>query len=81
MTEEIKKIIEKPLEEEKISVVDVYFEEEYGVNNLYIIIDKKPYVDIDTCVLATNIINPILDEKDLIEESYVLNVCSKGEDE
>ena len=59
MTEEIKKIIEKPLEEEKISVVDVYFEEEYGVNNLYIIIDKKPYVDIDTCVLATNIINPI----------------------
>ena len=81
MEEEIKKIIEKPLEKEKISVVDVYFEEEYGVNNLYIIIDKKPYVDIDTCVLATNIINPILDEKDLIEESYVLNVCSKGEDE
>ena len=81
MEDEIKKIVEKPLEKEKISVVDVYFEEEYGVNNLYIIIDKKPYVDIDTCVLATNIINPILDEKDLIEESYVLNVCSKGEDE
>ena len=81
MEEEIRKIIEKPLENEKISVVDVYFEEEYGVSNLYIIIDKKPYVDIDTCVLATNIINPILDEKDLIEESYVLNVCSKGEGE
>ena len=81
MEEKIRKLVEKPLEEEKISVVDVYFEEEYNVNNLYIIIDKKPYVDIDTCVLATNIINPILDEKDLIEESYVLNVCSKGEDE
>ena len=27
------------------------------------------------------IINPILDEADLIEESYVLNVCSKGVDE
>ena len=81
MEEKIKKLIEKPLEEEKISVVDVYFEEEYKINNLYIIIDKKPYVDIDTCVLATNIINPILDEADLIEDSYVLNVCSKGEDE
>ena len=57
---------------------DFLDEDEEGVKNLYIIIDKKPYVDIDTCVLATNIVNPILDEADLIEESYVLNVCSKG---
>ena len=81
MEEKIKKLVEEPLLKEKIEVVDVYFEEEYKVNNLYIIIDKKPYVDVDTCVLATNIINPILDEADLIEESYVLNVCSKGEGE
>lgn len=81
MEDKIRKLVEKPLEKEKISVVDVYFQEEYKVENLYIIIDKKPYVDIDTCVLATNIINPILDEADLIEESYVLNVCSKGGDE
>ena len=45
-----------------------------------IIIDKMPYVDLDTCVEATHIINPILDEADLIDESYVLNVCSKGEE-
>ena len=81
MLEKIRKLVEKPLAEEKIQVVDVYFEDEYGVSNLYIIIDKKPYVDIDTCVLATNIINPILDEADLVEESYVLNVCSKGGEE
>lgn len=78
MLEKIKEMVENPLKKEKIEVVDVYFEDENGVSNLYIIIDKKPYVDIDTCVLATNIINPILDEADLIEESYVLNVCSKG---
>ena len=81
MEEKIRKLIEKDLEKEKISVVDIYFEKEYNQDNLYIIIDKKPYVDIDTCVLATNIINPILDENDLIEDSYILNVCSKGEDE
>lgn len=80
MLEQIKNMVEKPLKNEKIDIVDVYFEEENGVSNLYIIIDKKPYVDIDTCVLATNIINPLLDEADLIEESYVLNVCSKGGD-
>lgn len=81
MEEKIRKLIEKDLQKEKISVVDIYFMEEYSGKNLYIIIDKKPYVDIDTCVLATNIINPILDKEDLIEESYILNVCSKGEDE
>ena len=78
MIEEIKKLIEGPLNKEKIEVLEVSFEEIDGVKNLMIIIDKKPYVDLDTCVLATHIINPILDEKDLIEESYVLNVCSKG---
>ena len=81
MLDEIKDLIKEPLSNEKIEVLDVFFEEEDGVKNLMIIIDKKPYVDLDTCVLATHIINPILDEADLIEESYVLNVCSKGVEE
>ena len=78
MPEKIKEMLVEPLKKENIDIVDVLYEDEEGVKNLYIIIDKKPYVDIDTCVLATNIVNPILDEADLIEESYVLNVCSKG---
>lgn len=78
MTEKIRKLIVEPLKENEIDVIDVFFEEENNVKNLVIVIDKKPYVDIDTCVLATNIINPILDEADLIEESYCLDVCSKG---
>lgn len=81
MLSEIQKLIEKPLEEKKIKVLDVRFEEEDGVKNLMIIIDKMPYVDLDTCVEATHIINPILDEADLIKESYILNVCSKGVEE
>ena len=81
MLSKIRELIEEPLQKENISVVDVFFEDEDGVKNLMIIIDKKPYVDLDTCVLATHIINPILDEVDLIDESYVLNVCSKGVDE
>ena len=81
MLDKIKELIKEPLSEEKIEVLDVFFEEEDGVKNLMIIIDKKPYVDFDTCVLATHIINPILDEADLIDESYVLNVCSKGVEE
>ncbi|MBQ1495835.1 MAG: hypothetical protein IIZ40_00565 [Bacilli bacterium] len=81
MLSKIRDLIKEPLEKENIKVLDVYLEEEDGVNNLMIIIDKMPYVDLDTCVLATHIINPILDEADLIEDSYILNVCSKGVEE
>lgn len=80
MLEKVKELVEGPLNKENIELVDVFFENENGVDNLYIIIDKKPYVDVEICVLATNIVNPILDKADLIEESYVLNVCSKGGD-
>lgn len=78
MLNKVRELIEEPLSKEKITVVDVLLEYENGVKNLVIVIDKKPYVDIDTCVLATNIINPILDKEDIIEDSYVLDVCSKG---
>ena len=81
MLDKIQKMIEGPLKEKEINIISVSFEEEDGVKNLMIVIDKAPYVDLDTCVEATHIINPILDEADLIEESYVLNVCSKGVDE
>lgn len=81
MLDKIKNSIEEPLKKEKIDIVDVYFEEEDGVKNLVIVIDTKPYVDIDTCVKATHIINPILDENDFIKEAYVLDVCSKGVEE
>ena len=80
MLEKIRSLIEEPLKNANIDVLDVHFEDDNGVKNLMIIIDKMPYVDLDTCVEATHIINPILDEADLIDESYVLNVCSKGEE-
>ena len=45
---------------------------------LRVIIDKEPYVDVDTCVKATEIINPILDKiEDEFDDAYVLDVCSK----
>ena len=69
MLEKIKEMLVEPLKKENIDIVDVLYEDEEWVKNLYIIIYKKPYVDIDTCVLATNIVNPRLDKADLIEES------------
>ena len=44
---------------------------------LRVVLDKVNGIDLDTIVDATNIINPILDENDLIEEQYTLEVSSK----
>ena len=76
------KLIEKPLEKINVKVSNVTYEKEGTIYFLRIEIDKEPFVDVDTCVSATEIINPILDkiEKEF-DDSYVLDVCSteKGE--
>ena len=44
---------------------------------LRVIIDKNGIVDIDDCVNVSKLINPILDEANIIDDSYILDVCSK----
>lgn len=73
----IRDLIEKPLAAIDIKVDDVSYCKEGNMNILRITIDKEPYIDVDDCVDATRIINPILDEHDIIKDTYVLDVCSK----
>ena len=68
------------LNEEGIKLVGVKFGEEDGVKTLFVTIDREEEpVDLDLCVKATNIVNPIIDELNLDIEDYVLDVSSKGE--
>ncbi len=75
--ETIKEAIEKPLQKLNIIVDEITFEKEGNYSFLRIILDRETGLDLDTVVEATNLINPILDELDLIEESYILDVLSK----
>ena len=54
---------------------------EKDVNNLGINIDSNDVIDIDKCVEVTDVINPLLDEADLIEESYILDISTKEKGE
>lgn len=81
LEEKITKIIEKQLQEKEIFVDKVEYIKEDNNNFLRITIDCKNGVDIDTCVEASKIINPILDEEDIIKDSYILDVTSKGVDD
>ncbi len=74
--ENIKEIINEKIEYLGLSVYKI----EYKENTLTIKLDGDD-ISIDNIVKATKIINPIIDELDPIKEKFVLDVCSKGEDE
>ena len=75
--EKIKEIITNPMQEKDIIVDSVTWEKEGKYNYLKIVLDKVNGIDIDAIVEATHIINPILDENDLIEDEYILDISSK----
>ena len=73
----IKKAIEPPLTELEIIIDSIEYEKEGTCYFLRIVLDQISGIDLDKIVEATNIINPILDELDIIDDSYVLDVLSK----
>lgn len=81
MLEKIKKAISEPLRKMDIVVDHMEYVKDGSYYFLNITLDRVNGLDLDTVVDATNIINPILDELDLIEESYILDVSSKERNE
>lgn len=75
--EQVKKLIEGPVGEVGVRIDSVILEKEAGALFLRIVIDRDEIIDVDTCVEVTNIINPLLDEANLIEEAYMLDVSTK----
>ena len=75
--EKIKEIVTEAMNKEDIIVCSVSYEKENNYIFLKIVLDKVNGIDLDTIVEATNIINPLLDEYDLISEEYVLDISSK----
>lgn len=78
MEEKISNAIRTPLNENNIELVGVHFGEEDGQKTLFVTIDSENGVDIDLCVKATHIVDPIIESLNLEIEDYVLDVGSKG---
>lgn len=76
--EELEKLIKEALEAKEIIVDSVTYEKNSGnYNVLSVVLDKVGGIDLDTIVDATNIINPIVDDYDFTDDSYILDVTSK----
>ena len=75
--ETIQEAITEPMNEMNIIVDSVKYETEGNYNFLRIELDKVNGIDLDTIVAATEVINPIIDKLDLIDDSYILDITSK----
>lgn len=74
------KVIEKvnpAIEELNMFVSDVYVSTEENVKNLNIELDSDEVIDVKRVTEASRIINPIIDELDLIDGEYILDIHSK----
>ena len=73
----IRNLLETIIQEHGYILDEVAYEKEGSINFLRIVIDKKGIITVEDCVEVSGIINPLLDEADLIEDNYILDVCSK----
>ena len=60
-----------------VIVTDVQYTSKGKYNFLTVEVDKVNGMDMDSIVEATNIINPVVDEVDITDDSYILDVISK----
>lgn len=75
--DKVKELIESVITENNYYLSEVIIDVEDKNKFLRIVIDKDGIIDLDDCVKVTNLINPLLDEANLIDGFYILDVCSK----
>jgi len=66
------------IEEHEFELVDVEYVKEGGTWYLRAYIDKPGGITIDDCETVSRRLSDILDEKDYIEDAYILEVSSPG---
>ncbi len=79
--EKVRNLIEKKVNAMGVNIDSIEYVKEGSNYFLRIVIDRDKPIDIDTCVEVTNVINPLLDEANIIEDSYVLDISSKEKGE
>lgn len=78
ITEQVEAFAKPIVEQHGCSLWDVEYVREGSERFLRLYIEKDGGVDITDCEAISRAVDPILDEKDPIQESYHFEVCSAG---
>ena len=71
-------LLQPLMEENSFELVDVEFVKEAGTYYLRAYIDKPDGITIDDCEKISRRFSELLDERDFIEEAYIMEVSSPG---
>lgn len=74
----LEEIITPLLMEKDFILYDTEYVKEGGMNYLRAYIDKEGGITIDDIEEVSRAVNPILDEKDFVEDEYIFEVSSPG---
>jgi len=77
MKEKILEAVGDKLNDLNVFIDDITYGKVDNENTLTIILDSSEIIPLNKVVMATRIINPILDKLDLISDSYTLDVYAK----
>ncbi len=69
----LKELIDSGIKDINMHVDDIFYKDHV----LNVVLDSSEVIDVERIVLATKIINPIVDKEDIIKDSYTLDVYSK----
>ncbi len=78
IADRVEKLIAPTVEGLGYDLWDVRFLKEGASWYLRVFIDKADGIWIDDCTAVSHAIDPVLDEADIIDKSYYLEVCSPG---
>jgi len=78
MKEQVIELVGDKLNKLSVWIDDVYVEKEGTTTYLHIVLDAEEIIPINTVVMATRIINLLLDDVDFIEEAYILDIYAKS---
>ncbi len=78
IAEKVFTLVEPKAKELDLILWDVKFLKEGASYYLRIFIDKPGGISIDDCTEVSHAVDPVLDEADLIDKAYYLEVCSTG---
>lgn len=77
--EAVEAIVQEIVQDSDLEVVDVEYVKERDWY-LRIYLDKEGGIEIDDCQRISEVLEQILDEKDLLKDAYILEVSSPGLD-
>lgn len=77
MQDKIIKAVGSKLDDLSLRIDSVIYEKENNVNYLRIALDADFIIDVNTVSKASKIIDPIIDELDLINDAYILDIYAK----